>query len=403
MKKLNLEVLMAEFRRTGSYALAAQAAGISRHKARYLIMKTLSQDIVSQNTVFVADNGQTVVSSGQTIHTLDELLRVAQIDTAKWIVSAWTANKWDSPDGKELWQIKAHLERKPEWLNGVKEVSVAQLPKPVGNPGSKTVLTFGDAHFGFDWDFKKRTLIPYHDERALDIVLQVASEVKPDTIVLLGDMLDLTSWTTKFPRKPENRFTTQPALEAFHEWLVRLRMGNLTADIEYMEGNHEERIEKFLTLQADELLGLMGTEEEPLLSVPYLLKLSGLNIRYHKHDFWMDDLRFRHGDVVRKGGGATVAASVREATCHEVFGHIHRRELAYRSIPGRSGSYSVFSTSPGCLCRVDGIVPGSDPNADWQQGISLLTSFEDGTCSVENIPLDRGRAVFRGKMKSGCR
>ena len=112
-----------------------------------------------------------VESDGEQIRTLDELLAAAQVDLTTWRVERWTANTW-----AKNWQVKAHLARRPEFLD---------LPEPPAfkprevSPGPATVVAFGDAHFGFVGDD------PTHDQRALAGALGVVKTHAPAVVVML--------------------------------------------------------------------------------------------------------------------------------------------------------------------------------------------------------------------------
>ena len=92
-----------------------------------------------------------------------------------------------------------------------------------------------------------------------------------------------------------------------------------------------------------------------------------------------------------------------------VFGHIHRIEMQHQTRRVRSGSRSNLAACPGCLCRVDGAVPGFKASTDiygrpvqswenWQQGIAVVYYEEgDGPFHVELVPIHDGTCIFHGK------
>ena len=70
-----------------------------------------------------------------------------------------------------------------------------------------------------------------------------------------------------------------------------------------------------------------------------------------------------------------------------MFGHIHRREYLEDTIWSDmlDGYKPIFAYNPGCLCRVDGSVPGSSALNGWTQGIGLIVT-EDGVDFIRDMP-----------------
>jgi len=272
--------------------------------------------------------------------------------------------------------------------------------------GSVTrALVLPDAHIGFEKELKSAALHPFHDRQALDIALQVAATYQPDLIVVLGDLLDMSRWTMRFAAEPEFYFATQPALLEAHWWLRRLREFCPDATIVYLEGNHEKRMRDYIRDQMMEAYQLRRVADEfPVLSLPHLLDLSSLQVDWiggYPNDavyYSTPWLRWEHGNVARVAG-STAKQMIEFATSWRVFAHVHRREVVSRTFEdGRNISGVNF----GCLCHVDGRVPGSSPGNQWQQGFGVV-EFTEGLPSpaIEMITLQDGRATWRGNEFAG--
>jgi len=54
-----------------------------------------------------------------------------------------------------------------------------------------------------------------------------------------------------------------------------------------------------------------------------------------------------------------------------IFGHIHRHELAWTTEWKGQERRELCAASGGCLCSVDGGVPGVKDRQNWQQGLIL--------------------------------
>ena len=360
-----------------------------------------------------ASEDETIVSAkSRTIRTLDELLAAADVDRKRWRVVKWVANKWDGQrqggDPVELWQVKAWLERKPDWISPVQPVRHVKRKLTSGTPSRGCALIMPDSQNGYRWRGNHDELDPLHDRRAWDVAIQVAQRLKPSVIVLLGDMLDLAPWSTKYPRGSNLSNTTQPALAELHWWLGQLRMASPAARILYLEGNHEIRIAKALKALLREADGIRPVDDPDgpaALSVARLLALDALDIEYlgpYDSEHWLwGAIRVHHGEIARRRGGATVAEVVRDATHHEIIGHIHRLELACRTTHGPDGERMLWALSPGTIARVDGIVPAASSRVDWQQGLAIVERTDDGLIVPSLLPIQGGRTVLHREIIEG--
>ena len=346
---------------------------------------------------------------GDRIRTLDGLLDAADVDRDRWAVESWRANSYEAQAKgggiTQLWQVKANLRERPEWMWRAAEPRETYQAPDVTDPA--TTLVIPDSQNGYRWVDDHKRLEPLHDRRAWDLAVQIARAAQPDRIVLLGDMVDFAEGSKRWPVSDDLRATTQPTIQELHWWLAELRAACPSAVIVYLEGNHEDRIDRALSQLTPELHGLRAANEsEPLISWRRLLALDALGVEYGPtyssagavtlHP----DCEATHGHKVAAGGGATVARVVRQAHVSQIFGHIHRCEYAARTLHGPEGRRVVWAASPGTLCRVDGVVPAVSGRVDWQQGLAWLTHVDGSThCSL--TPIRDGVAVWRGEALAG--
>ena len=433
----NLRELYAEYLDIGSIRGFVKKHGVTYHFARSRIMmahklykddpqfkdladecerrKAARQASSSKSNELIDESKDGVRElSGRGIRTLDELLDAAGVSQDEWLVMKYVVNKWDAvaKDGTtELFQVKAWLERRPEFFaTKVSPIKVYKRSYRPRKEPDQVALIIPDSQHGFRRH--KGKLIPMHDRRCIDLAIQVCDFLKPDEVVLLGDMLDLAPWSTKFSTPPDLKYTTQPSLMELHWFLQSLRMSGDHA-ITYLEGNHELRIRKALTDRLEEAVDLrpVGKESEhSLLSIPNLLSLDDLSVDYvepYGSAYWLfDDLvRCHHGNTVRSKGGQTVTAMLNSGTTsHEIVGHIHRREFASRRIPAGGGFKTVNAMSPGCFCRIDteiSLVPAfAGRPVDWQHGMGIVYKYGDKV-SMHLIPIDDGVCYVDGERFVG--
>jgi len=380
-------------------------------------------------------NYATTWSASVRVKTLAQLLEETQTDLSVWKVKDHEFTKWEvgakprwadlhfdegritghlHEEGLQvepLWRVRAHLVRiKPLPLHPViKPVECAtsyEQPKPPSNKGILRSLIFTDPQIGFSRDVPSAGLTPFHDRRALDLVLQIAEAAKPDRVDILGDYLDFVMWTDKFLRSPKFEYTTQPAICEGHWWLAQLRAALPQATIKLHEGNHDFRMRAAIMTHLRAAYGLRPADEmdlPPALSPQRLLALHRLGIEwigdYPKDADWLNDrVQLLHGNVARSAPGDTAKAIVRNADSTKIFGHAHRVEWVSWTEERRDRNHPRVGFCPGCTCRIDWQVPGHKPNQRWQQGMALVDYEPDGEMfGIAPILIDEGRAMWDGK------
>jgi hypothetical protein len=411
--------------------LAAQL-GISYRKAREVVShwKALEGEEPSKHRerveVQVEGNQATVKADNlQQIRTLEELAESC-IDTRSWIVKRHQVTKWDmgmkGPDGEPviqpLYRVWADMVPKvlsrPEFPP-VQPVAVSVSGSATSAPvapasGLRTALIVPDSQNGYKRDLLTGQLEPFHDRRAWDIALQVASEVQPDVVVFLGDMLDLPDWSDKFLRSPEMTETTQPAIVELSWWLMRFRAACPHAEMHYLQGNHEARFKAAVVSNMKAAYGLKPADEvsgdsADAFSLERLLCLETLDIQMHPYpdgEVWLSEhLLATHGTRAKAGGGKTAHAVLQESQESVIFGHVHRMELASRTLQSRRGQRVIQAFSPGTISRIDGAVPAATPRVDWQQGLGLVEFDKGPLVGITPLPIQEGRCFFEGTVLEG--
>jgi len=250
-------------------------------------------------------------------------------------------------------------------------------------------------------------LDPFHDESAMDIALQITDWLEEN------DRVD----TVIFEQEAAFASTTQAAFDRGHLFLQQQRLAaGPKAKIVLVEGNHDRRMEKFIVANALSPYGLRraNTDEIPVMSIPYLLRLNEIGVEYidayPAGAYWItENLRAIHGTKARSNGSTAAAYTNADPHISTIFGHSHRLEIQSRTVFNGSGAIRSVAISPGCLCRVDGAVPSVNGSThidgspakyfeNWQQGIAVVTLQDDGQFFTELVQIKDGIAWFRGKQ-----
>jgi len=225
-------------------------------------------------------------------------------------------------------------------------------------------------------------------------------------VVFLGDIQDFAEWTDKFVKEAGFRQTTQPALEECHWWMRQVRETVPDATLEVHEGNHEKRVRDFLALHLQAACNLRAADEidlAPAVSTQRLMGLDKLGIKWvdgYPNDLaWLcPGLRLQHGDTTSAVPGATARNMVESSDESVIFGHAHKTEQASRKV-FRNGRWTTITAwSPGCMCKIDGTVPGSKQRHNWTQGIGLVEYTVRGDFSLHTLPINNGGLVFGGRQ-----
>ena len=278
----------------------------------------------------------------------------------------------------------------------------------------QTCVVWPDIQIGY-YRASDDGLEPIHDENAIAVALAITKAEQPDVVVLVGDNLDLCEFG-KYRTTPAFERTTQATINRATRLCAELRAAAPSAKIVWLAGNHEERLPNYVLDNAKAAFGLRQGETPeswPVLSVPFLCHFDRYGIEYlpgyPASSFWINErLRVIHGDKVASGGSTAHKYLASEKTS-VIYGHIHRREYASRTREDHDGPKEVMAASPGCLCRIDGVVPstkgGTDLDGrpltryeDWAQGLAVV-EFEpgDGRFTYHNVAIHDGWALWRGK------
>lgn len=229
------------------------------------------------------------------------------------------------------------------------------------------------------------THVPFEDKKAWNLVLKAAYELQPKRIVMLGDFMDCLT-VSNFVAPPGRISTLKQEVTATRRELDRLSEAAPKAEIVYICGNHEKRLEKYLAEKAPKLFGLVDMAE--------LLRIEDRGwtwVDYRRH-ITFGKVAYTH-DLGYSGKGA-VSQCLDSFGGNIIFGHTHRAGVVYGGTV--LGEHRV-SMSCGWL---------GDPSAidytyqakikDWQQGIGIVQQDRKGNGWVQFCPIINGNVCVSG-------
>ena len=200
-----------------------------------------------------------------------------------------------------------------------------------------------------------------------------------DTLLLNGDMMDCYNLSSH--EKVENNRSWKWELDAARTMVKHLRdfFGDKVRII-YREGNHEERLKRYLAQKAKELEGtivleeMLGLHEQGIEWVDERAKVKAGKL-------WID-----HGHEWFGGGGVNPARNYRmKAVDNVMVGHVHKTstDLFRRPLDGTF----IAGWSVGCLCDLN---PRYAPRNNWNHGVALVELEAQGNFTVHNKVILQG-------------
>lgn len=260
-----------------------------------------------------------------------------------------------------------------------------------------------------------RVIIPdshgcYIDQAAAKALLADIKRLKPDSVILLGDHLDCGGFLAEhhtWGYIAEADYTFEDDCNATNQFLDAIQAAAPMARIEYLEGNHERRIEKWIV--TDTLRG--GKTDAAFVARMFSVSVV-LHLEQRKIDF------YRQGECYE---GCTVPATIRRDNCHFThgqytsrhaahqhlakynaniwFGHTHRMDTSTKRTV-HSGPIGAWN--PGCLCKLQPYWMHQNLT-DWMHGygvqlvqagmghLNLQIPIIDGVSYLSPL-IDRGAA-----------
>lgn len=235
---------------------------------------------------------------------------------------------------------------------------------------------------------------PYADELAWNTCLEAARVVRPNCAVIIGDFPDCYA-VTSHTKDPSRRRAGQLAweLDRTDEEANRLQAIGLER-VEYVEGNHETRLTRYIAEHAPELDGLGG------LCVRDRLRIDkrGWGWTPYKESLRIGEMSFTHD--VERCGVHTARQSVLDYGDNVTIGHSHRAGIAYVGSARGSTHVGLNVGWLGDYSKVD-YRHRDMARREWQHGFGWITQTPDGVSWCQFVPIINGVCVVDGQLIRG--
>ena len=229
---------------------------------------------------------------------------------------------------------------------------------------------------------------PYHDKRAWALFMKAAKQFKPDILVVQGDFGEF--YCTNAHRKDPNRNRfLESEIDDINDGLDELDSLKAKRKI-FLQGNHEENLERYLKDKAPELLNMV--------TIPGLLKLKERKWEYYpyrKKKAWIGKLACVHD--LGAAGATAVSKALSEFQGNVTIGHIHRMHY---QIGGNYRGEKHVAASFGWLGDFKHIdyMDRDKANKDWTLGFGVGYLEDSGAVHITPVPIVNYRCIVEGQL-----
>lgn len=234
------------------------------------------------------------------------------------------------------------------------------------------------------------THVPYHDERAFAVAMNAATLLRPDALVIIGDFADCYA-ISRFVKSPERRRMLEWEIDRVNDALDTIQSLRVPR-VEYLEGNHENRLTRYVAEKAPELFGLVRIDQMLRIAERrwgwHEYGGSGVAIgrMVYKHDVGLCGKYALPGSLAAQGGNLC-------------FGHTHRAGVWY---DGRVNGKKHVCLNVGWLGDFEQIDYGNRDRyrKEWQQGFGIVQHDADAVFA-QFVPIVHGHCIVDGRVIKG--
>ena len=228
--------------------------------------------------------------------------------------------------------------------------------------------------------------VPYNDACAWKLLIKSIKHFQPDILVILGDFADCFS-VSKHDKSPDRKTLLHQEIDSVRDHLEQLEGLEIKRKI-YVAGNHEYRLERYITQKAPELFGLVD--------IPTLLHLHENKWEYveYKNHISIGNLAVSH-DYGSAGQTAHRTATQRLGV-PVVIGHTHRAaSITRRSFHGKHIQSAMFGWL-GDVKEVD-YMHQAAAKTNWCLGFGIGYLLKSGEVILPHIPIVNTSVILEGK------
>lgn len=229
----------------------------------------------------------------------------------------------------------------------------------------------------------------------------------PDEIILLGDMLECGGFLAQHHTLgyvAQTEYCYEDDIAATNQVLDAMIAAAPKAEVYYLEGNHEHRVERWCVDQA------VSNQKDAAwlrrqVAPDVVLDLAGRGITYYRQGEFYDGLAipgtirrgrcyFTHGISSAKHAAAL---HVQKFNSNVVFGHKHAQQAFTINTVHEP---VIGGWCPGCLCLKQPMWMHTRPT-DWVHGYAVQTVARSGEFQHVNVVIVDGKSLLMPLRKVG--
>lgn len=226
--------------------------------------------------------------------------------------------------------------------------------------------------------------VPYHDPEAYALAVHAARELKPDVLVIIGDYVDCYA-VSQFAKIPERRQDLKWEVDSSNELLDALN--GIAPTVVFCEGNHENRLERYLCQRAPELYGMVSAKN--------LLRIQERGWTWVQYKQWLKIGKVAFAHEIGHCGRNSAMQSLASFGGNIVFGHSHRAGAVYGGTVDGDRHFALNVGWLGDYSQVD--YAHQSQMRDWQHGFGWIEQDGDGNSWASFCPIVKGRVVVAGR------
>lgn len=226
---------------------------------------------------------------------------------------------------------------------------------------------------------------PFFDKKVITLIIKICKNIPFDGLIQLGDAIDFYQ-LSKYDRDPKRKDNIEDDLIKY-SLLMNKIMPLLRSNAVWhqLEGNHEDRLRRYIWSKCPELQGMIS-------SIPEYLKFKDMVRKviwypYEELKCVIGEMLFHHGVYFNVHTAVNNINKYRRNIC---TGHTHRFQYA------TSGNDGVRSITLGCLCDISKTMHRPVPS-DWHSCFGIY-EFNDKYSQIYPIFIQDNKCIINGQL-----
>lgn len=229
------------------------------------------------------------------------------------------------------------------------------------------------------WVIVNDTQVPFHHPAAVKLASELIGYVKPDHIIYNGDIADF--WSISKHNKSRSEILSMIDFQEEIDRTIQVQdiisRNSKKSKLHMVDGNHEERLNRFLGDGPQYVLGSLKS-----LSIPEVFNYEKRGwSTYHPYGqgIWIaDNLYVYHGTAVNSVPGVSVQKEIEALGASVLIGHVHRRA----DVRFRRGKSELRGIENGCLCQFS---PSYKLMTNWTHCLTIVEVYDNKHWRSETV------------------